>query len=264
MEKTRIYLNYLDKKERESMTNALAFLRTNDKESKEKFLEIADELYGKGRMYDFVTDNGHYPDCGWATDRLRDFVVIMRFKREHISEQGIEVLKHNDHDSFDWRFFYGIAFDSCEREVYAISYSNKCSPNWNHEYNAQFYQRLKDIDFPLLNSNGVIYSMDDSLHAAINDRLAATRPMFVENDEGVSMTVKDQHGNYCNITGNSIEGVFRDYADNYTGYRNYRRQMASEWEIVDDAARKRYEEWKQAAKGLKSDWDKFYGGGIVD
>ena len=63
---------------------------------------------------------------------------------------------------------------------------------------------------------------------------------------------------------NFPDDVFRDYTDNYTGYRNYRRQMASEWEIVNDKAKASYEEWKKTAKGLKSDFDKFYGGGIVD
>jgi hypothetical protein len=76
--------------------------------------------------------------------------------------------------------------------------------------------------------------------------------------------VKDQHGNYCYIRGTDIDSVFRDYADNYTGYRNYRRQMASEWEIVDKATKRRYTEWQQTSTGLKSDFDKFYGGGIVD
>ena len=78
------------------------------------------------------------------------------------------------------------------------------------------------------------------------------------------MVVKDQHGNYCTIEGKTLDDVFRDYADHYTGYRNYRRQMASEWEIVNDRAKASYDEWKKTAKGLKSDFDKFYGSGIVD
>ena len=78
------------------------------------------------------------------------------------------------------------------------------------------------------------------------------------------MVIKDQHGNTTEITNTTIDKLFKDFADNYTGYRDYRRQTASEWKIVDNTTRLKYEEWKKTAKDLKSDWDKFYGGGIVD
>lgn len=260
----RIYLNYLDKNESVNMTNALTFLQTGEKAARDSFLEFANELYRKENKFEFVSDNGHYPDCAWANYGDKHFTVVMQFKREYISEQGIGILGHNDGGSWDWRYFYGIAISDEERKIYALSYSNRCSPNWNNEYHAQRFVELSTIDFPLLTENGVIYRMDDSLHAAINARLAAKRPMFIEEEGNVVMTVRDQHGNYTDIKGTSLDSVFRDYADNYTGYRNYRRQMASEWEIVSDVVRERYEEWKKTAKDLKSSFDKFYGGGIVD
>lgn len=261
---TKIYLNYLCDSEKSRMTDVLGFLRTGDVKSKDMFLKVADKLYGKGIVFNFMSNNGRCPDCAWANYRDKHFTVVMRFAREHISDEGIRVLGHNDNDDWDWRYFYGIAVGDDDRKVYAISYSNRCSPNWNHEYRIQSYVELSDFQWPLLNESGVVYSMDDSLHAAINDVLAEGKTMFTEEDGSVVMVVKDQHGNYTEIKGTSLDSVFRDYADNYTGYRNYRRQMASEWVIVDGYAREIFEEWKSTAKGLKSDFDKFYGGGIVD
>ena len=262
--KTKIYLNYLDANEKMKMTMALNFLHTEDKESKEEFLKMSESLYGEGVKLDFAWDNGHYPSEWRARIYSEHFYVIMQFERGSMSDKAIETLGENDRDEWDWRYFYGIAICNEDRKMYAISYMNECSPNWNQEYNVQRFVALKDIDFPLLRNGCLIYRMDDALHAAINSELVKNEPLFEERDGEVMMVVKDQHGNYIEITGETTEDVFRDYVDNYTGYRNYRRQMASEWEIADESVRERYEEWKKSAKDLKSDFDKFYGGGIVD
>lgn len=264
--KTKIYLSYLDSHEKMKMTEALDFLRTGEKAGKEAFLKMADNLYGKGVKLEFAWDNGNYPGEWQAVNRTKDlhFYTVMQFERKDMSEQAIEALGENDSDSFDWRYFYGVALCSENRKMYAISYSNRCSPNWNQEYWAQQFITLEDIDFPLIQKHSLVYRMDDVLHAAVNSEMFKNEPLYAEKDGEVMVVVKDQHGNYTEIVGETIDVVFRDYADNYTGYRNYRRQMTSEWEIVDNAIRQRFEEWKKTANGLKSDFDKFYGGGIVD
>lgn len=259
--RTKIYLNYLADAEKQKMTDTMSFLRGGN-DGKNELIAIASDLYGEGIQLDFSWDNGHYPSEWRANYCDKHFYTIIQFEQKHLTEKAISVL--GKCDEWDWRYFYAISLCREDRKLYVISYSNRCSPNWNQEYSAQRFIELSTIDFPLLTENGVIYRMDDALHTAINDRLAAKRPMFVEEEGNIVMTVRDQHGNYADIKGTSLDSVFRDYADNYTGYRNYRRQMASEWEIVSEVARERFEEWKKTAKGLKSDFDKFYGGGIVD
>lgn len=266
--KTKIYINYLGKEEQESMTHYLSFLRTNDKESKENLVQMAAELYAKEKDIDIILDNGNAPTAWRSYNRRNDmhFLTIVDFRDKHLTPQALKLMGAADESDRKWGFdwYYAISLCREERELYLISFMDKYSPNWNQEYKVEWYKKLQDIDFPILREDGTIYRMDNALHRAINDKLWAERETFTETDECVYLTVKDQHGNYCTIQGVTIVDVFRTYADKYTGYRNYRRQMASEWEIVDETARKKYEEWKQTAKGLKSDWDKFYGSGIVD
>lgn len=260
--KTNIYLSYLGDDEKMRMTDALCFLRTEDKESKEFFEKITNSIYGPGITFGYPTDNGHRPSEGSCGSRGKYYHTIIQFEQKHLTEEALKAL--GSCDEWDWRYFYAISVGKDDRKLYLVSFSNAYSPNWNHEYNVQRKMELKDVDFQILTRSGMIYRMCDSLHAAINKELWSNEPLFSVNSECVRLVVKDQHGNYCTIEGGTVEDVFRDYADNYTGYRNYRRQMASEWEIVDDEAKQKFEEWKETAKGLKSDFDKFYGGGIVD
>lgn len=265
MEKTKIYLNYLAKDEKDKMTSALSFLRSDDKESRAMFERIVNDVYGPDRKFDYPCDNGRRPSEGTSRNYGKTMYVhtVVQFEQKDLTEQAIEHLGKYDGE-WDWRYFYAIGVGEEDRRLYLLSFSNACSPNWNDEYNIQRYMEWKDVDFPILKPEGMVYRMCDSLHAAINAELWSKVPAFTEGPGVCRMVVRDQHGNYTTIEGCSAEDVFRDYTDNYTGYRNYRRQMASEWEIVSDKAKASYEEWKKTAKGLKSDFDKFYGGGIVD
>lgn len=265
-QKTRIYLNYLNGHEAAKMTDALNFLRKEDKSNKREFLKLTNELYGKEVKLNFVGDNGRMPSQWRAYThygKQNHFYIVMQFERKTMHEEAIKVLGAND-ETFDWRYFYGIAVCEEDRKMYVLSYSNQYSPNWNEEYKVQNTCLLEDVDFPILQISSFIYRMDDALHAAINAILIEDEPTYVEENGKVKMVIKDQHGNYTDIEGATIDEVFRDFANNYTGYKSYRRQMASEWEIVNDEMRQRFDEWKKTARGLKSDFDKFYGGGIVD
>ena len=260
--KTKIYLNYLNDDEKMRMTDTLLFLRRDDNGSKAMLGRIASEIYGIGRQFEYPSDNGHRPGESSSHRGNKYYHTVIQFEQKDLTDEALKAL--GSRDEWDWRYFYAIAIGRDDRKLYLISFSNACSPNWNNEYNAQMVMELGDVDFQILKRNGLIYRMDDSLHAAINDEIWSNEPTFSVSTDGVCMVVKDQHGNYCSIEGKTQDEVFRDYADNYTGYRNYRRQMASEWEIVNDKAKESYEEWKKIAKELKSDFDKFYGGGIVD
>jgi len=263
MEKTKIYLNYLANDEKIRMTSALSFLRSEDKESRAMFERIVNDVYGPDRKFDYPSDNGHRPSEGTCGTCGKYYHTIIQFEQKDLTEEAINHLGHYDGE-WEWRYFYAISIGKDDRQLYLISFSNACSPNWNHEYHVQRKMELKYVDFPILTDGGLIYRMCDSLHAAINAELWGNKSTFTASSEGIRLVVKDQHGNYTTIEGGTLDDVFRDYTDNYTGYRNYRRQMASEWEIVNDKAKASYEEWKKTAKGLKSDFDKFYGGGIVD
>lgn len=260
-----MYLGYLNEVEKVKMTIAMDFLHSANSESKNDLISLAADLYSKDTKLNFLHDNGRSPSETACHTYYKDkyFYTLVQFEQKDLTEQMINELGSYDGD-WDWRYFYAISLCREDRELYIVSFSNACSPNWNNEYNVQKYKKLEDVVFPILKEGRTISRMNDSLHAAINEKLIAKKVTFKATDNYVYMSIKDQHGNYSSIEGNSLDDVFRDYADNYTGYRNYRRQMASEWEIVDNSARKMYDEWKKTAKGLKSDFDKFYGGGIVD
>lgn len=257
-EKTKMYLGYLRAPEREAMTNYLSFLHGRDNGSKEKMIGICASLYSKEKTLERLMDNGNAASGSYA----KGYYVIIDFEGDSMSEQAISELGRCD--EWDWRYFYGIAVHKESRELFVISYSNAYSPNWNNEYKLHKVIPLKDVGFPLLKDGKLISRMDWALHGAINDDIYSKAVIFSQTDGAALIIVKDQHGNYCEIKGKTLDDVFRDYADNYTGYSNYRRQMASEWAIVSNFAREMYEEWLKTAKGLKSDFDKFYGGGIVD
>ena len=265
MKETKMYLNYLNEVESAKMTIKLDFLNSGNPESKSKLISLASSLYSKDTRLNFISNNGRRPSeytCRtYGKDKV--FYTLVQFKQENLTEQILNELGSYDGE-WSWRYFYAISLCEQDRELYIVSFSNACCPNWNNEYNVQKFKKLQDVDFPILKKNCTIYRMDGSLHAAINEELIENKITFNATENLVSMTIKDQHGNYCELEGKSIEDVFRNYADNFTGYRNYRRQMASEWEIVSDYARDLFVEWKKTAKGLKSDFDKFYGGGIVD
>lgn len=263
----KLYLNNINDKEKKVMTDFLSFLHNpNDTESKKNLTEIANKLFGGDRRIELA----------WCGNRTAyESVARPPYKKE---KKYYNLIKLGEHEvmtdqalfmlgkrlEWDWRYMYSIALCSEDRKLYVISYSNACSPNWNEEYNIQHITALDDVYYPLLKENCVIYKIENNLHAAINDIIYSGRELFAVTAIGASMVVKDQHGNYTTLQGNSMEDVFRDYADNYTGYRNFRRQGVSEWEIVSDVAKEEYSQWVKTARGLKSDFDKFYGSGIVD
>ena len=265
MKETKMYLSYLNNVESAKMTVSLDFLHSGNPDSKSELISIAKNLYSKDTKLNLICDNGRRPpeDSCHTYGKEKVFYTLIQFEQEDLTEQMLSELGSYDGD-WEWRYFYAISLCEQDRELYIVSFSNACCPNWNNEYNAQKYKKLQDIDFPILKKDCTIYRMDDSLHSAINEELIKNKSTFISANDFVSMTIKDQHGNYCEIDGKSIDDVFRNFADNFTGYRNYRRQMVSEWEIVNDFAKSLYEEWLKTATGLKSDFDKFYGSGIVD
>lgn len=260
--KTKIYLNYLDPKETEIMTEALPFLRNGGEKGKTELIELANDLYGGETKLELAWDNGNYPRGYRAYGGGKHYLTIMEFQKRQLTKLAIKMLGCTDSSNFPYT--YAIMLCREDRRLYVASFSDCCSPNWNQEYSIECVKPIEDVDIPLLQRDGVVFRMDDALHGAINQRLAQNRPMFTEEKGCVTMMVCDQHGNYMEIEGTTVEQVFRKYADNCTGYRNFRRQMASEWAIVDEITRNRFEQWKKTAKSLKSDFDKFYGGGIVD
>lgn len=265
MKKVEMYLSYLNKAEKYKMVSVLGFLCDSHAEGKEKLISIAQDLYPQDVKLDFLTDNGNKPSETSCYTNGFLFYTLMQFEQKDLTEQMIGKMgKGNDDDGFPWRYLYTISLCNQDKELYLVSFSNKYSPNWNDEYNVHHYMKLQDVDFPILKEDGKVFRMTDSLHNAINAKLYEGKQTFVETGNSVSLVLKDQHGNYITIEGNSLDAVFKDYADNYVGYRNFRRQMVSEWEIVNDKAKTMFATWKETAKGLKSDFDKFYGGGIVD
>lgn len=264
MKTIKLRLRSLCNEEKEIMVKQLKFLFDPKSKSKDTIIKLADKLYGGDTRFEFILDNGHSPVADNATTYMKDkhYYTLVRFEAKHMTSEALDFFGHSD--DWDFRYYYGLSVCKEDRKLYIVSFKDRCCPNWNNEYRIQRAMSLDMLNIPILDKKGTIYGMCNSLHIALNEKIWKKKPLLIEEEGKVSMAVKDQHGNYCYIQGADIESVFRDYADNYTGYRSYRNQMASEWEIVDKATELRYAEWQQTAKGLKSDFDKFYDGGIVD
>lgn len=256
-------LEHLNKEEKVNMTAVLDFLFNPDRPSKDIIINLVSQIYGN-KYFNIVCDNGRSPVAYHATtyEKNKHWFTLVRFEENQMTSEALDFFgRDNDRD---FSRYYGLSICKEDGILYAVSLQERCSPNWNNEYLIRMVLPLKELNFPILKTDGTISSMCGTLHDAINSKIWCEKPLFLEKSGAVSMAVKDQHGNYCYIKGTSVDSVFRDYADNYTGYQSYRNQMASEWKIVDPVTRQRYEEWKKSATGLKSDFDKFYGGGIVD
>lgn len=263
----KLYLNGINDAEKTNMTKFLSFLHEpNDNESRERLTKIATRLYGGDIKLDLAWCGNHTAYESVARPRYNKSVqyynIIKLGEHEVMTEPALSML--GKCLEWDWRYMYSIALCSEDRKLYVISYSNACQPNWNDNYDLKGCIALDEVDFQLLKDGCTISRIENNLHAAINDILYSDNDAFKVTADGVSMLIKDQHGNYMTLHGKSVEEVFRNYADNYVGYRNFRRPDVSEWKIVGEDAKANYNEWIKSAQGLKSDFDKFYGGGIVD
>lgn len=256
----RLHLNYLSDQEKRGMTDNLSFLKTADKANRDNFIALAKSVYEDGPL-ELYKENGH-PSSEWGCNCFEvRFFTLLYFSRNTLTEPALERLGTSHSRNFP--YYYAICINEKTRGVFLVSFMDKCSPNWNDIYNMEHALPMEEVDFPILNNEGVVYRMEDNLHKAVNQQRYADHPTFI-NDEIVKMLVCDQHGNYKYIEGRNVDSVFRDYADNHTGYRDYRRPTASEWSICDPTAKQMFDEWKANAVGLMSDFDKFYSGGIVD
>lgn len=264
MNKVTMYLSCPNKEEKKKMAQALNFLYDINAEGKKKFLNTCKKLFSKDVKLDFAWDNGRYPEGTTCKAYDKTFHSLILFNQDDLTEQMINVLGTSPYSEYSWRYLYAISLCEGDRELYIVSFMSRYVPNWNNEFEAQNYMKLKDVDFPILKEGCPIYKITACLHSKLNEQLIKGKRTFIEGAKSVSMVVKDQHGNYTTIKGNTLDDVFRDYANNYTGYCNYRRQTASEWVIVNEKASNKFKAWKETAKGLVSDFDKFYGGGIVD
>ena len=261
MKKTKIHLRSLPTTEKCELTNVLSFLWIPKSDTKRYLANLANNLYARDINLELVALNGHLaPECR-ASSRDKNFYNLVQFKKEDLTPPALQFLGENN--SFDWQHFYAISICREDRELYLISFSNACSPNWRDEYNVQRCMKLQDVDFGILKHGSYIYRMDAALHKAISKDILREQTTFCQEGKPF-MVVMDQYGNRAKICGDSIDAIFRDYADNYTDYRDYRHQSASEWEIVNHSAREMFTQWKKTATGLKSSFDKFYRGGIVD
>jgi hypothetical protein len=267
MAKIELYINGINNNEKKVMTGFLSFLHNpSDTESKKRLTEMADKLYGRDIQIGLGWCDGHSAYESVARPRYQKddcyYNLVKLGEHDVMTDKALNLL--GKCLEWDWRLRYSIALRSKDRKLYVISYSNAYSPNWNDVYDTDICIALDDIDFPLLKEGRVIERIENNLHAAINEKLYIGKKPFRVDANGVYMLVKDQHGNYTYVHGKTTDDVFREYADKYTGYRDFRRQGVSEWEIVGEMARENYNEWLKTAKGLKSSFEKFYGGGIVD
>lgn len=260
MQNVRFFVSYANKAESDNIINYFPFLVKNDTESRREFCEVVESVY-EGVNIDFIT-NVKQNEITSKFMSVR-FHNIVRFEEKHLTDQAINALGGKYRGSWDWRYLYGIAIHNETRKPFLVAFSNACSPNWNEQYNTEHLIPLEEVDFPILKEDGVIYKIEDNFHAEINNRIFEGTPLYTEKDGMLEMWIADQHGNRKKLSG-SVESVFRDFADNHTDYRNFRRPDVSEWYIVDENLNERFYAWKETAQGLKSGFDKFYGSGIVD
>lgn len=157
-------------------------------------------------------------------------------------------------DINDFKLYKGIIY-----EPYA--------PNWNHEYRIEYKEEMKD-GMTAFNSMEELFYVERTFLSILHDDFYKRCVDFVEQPDSdglFKVTIADDRtGRRIVIGDKSIDAVFKTIADKYQGIRNYRRMNAVECDIVNADTKKKFDDWKLTASGLKSDFDKFYGGGIVD
>jgi len=163
------------------------------------------------------------------------------------------LLNLNDH-----RLYFGMV---CEN----------CSPNWNNQ--CELFTRpvdLATIGRSLCASADDIYMIEESFASILNQIDAENKDYSdyitaPDTDGMYKVTIMDDsNSSRLTVTGRTKDDVFRKIANEYQGRRNFRRPDVPEYKIVDPHTFAAYIDWKRTAKGLVSDFDKFYGGGIVD
>lgn len=263
METTRIYLNYLTRDEGFRLALiALPFLKRGGEEGKRELITASNNLYGADKKLDFGWDNGRYPDGYAVAKGDKHYITLIKSEKRDMTQEALDLLGSTDNTNFPYH--YAIMLGREDRLLYVASFSDRYCPNWTNKYDMEHLMPIWDVTIPLLKEDAPICMMDDALHEELNRRLADGQPMSGESVGYAWFKVHDQHGNYTDVGGETMERAFRSYADNYTGYQSFRKPMASEWVICDPKVRERYNDWRKTAKGLKSDFDKFYGGAVVD
>lgn len=257
-----LYLEYITKEEAQEIMPTMPFLTRGGGEGKESLVSMVNNIYDKSMGLKADWCNGRYPDeyCAEQGDKL--YYTLIEFSAEDMTEDAIKMFGKPTNEYFP--YYYAIMLGRDDRRLYVASFIDNGVPNWNTEYKIKRVESFENVTIPLIKDGCVFYKIDDALHREVNRIRYQSIPVFSETPGNVQMTVRDQHGHYKNIKGATIEEVFRDYADNYTGYQSFRRPRASEYIICDANARNRFDDWKMKAKGLKSDFDKFYGNAVVD
>lgn len=257
-----IYLSYITKNEARKIMALMPFLTRGGEEGKNGLARIANKIYDKSMNLFYKSCNGRYPDEYAAMKDDECFYTLIDFRKDAMTDEALE--RFGSTDSINFSYYYAIMLGRNDRKLYVASFQDKYCPNWNLDYKVRHIEPFADVTIPLVRDGCVFTKIEDALHREINRIQAESRPAFIELPGYVQMMVCDQHGTYEDIIGDTVEDVFRDYADNYTGYQSFRRPGASEFVIYDPKVRERFNTWKATAKGLKSDFDKFYGGAVVD
>lgn len=233
-----------------------------DEISKRNFINLVRDVYGDSSSrypinLKYRGGNPEYESSATWNDRMLYTIVKFERRRDYctLSKEALEEL--GDYESN----FYGIMIDRESRELYLASFSE--TDGWNRRYRVCRCMKLEDVNFPIL-SKVEKYYIDGAILSEMKRHAYKGKPMYGKTNNGVWVMIRNNGGQYERLEGSSLDDVFREYADHYTGYKSYKRTYAVDWDICDNDLKKEYDKWAKTATGLKSDFDKFYGNGVVD
>lgn len=155
-------------------------------------------------------------------------------------------------------------------DLHFCIFYERFSPNWNHEADIIKAVPLKTvIEYgSVITSLNGIKQIDRTAQRLMREHLHTEYKDFISEPDSDGLfkvyISDDRTGRVVCVTGSTVDDVFRTIANDYQGHRNYRRPDACEFAPANDDTKVIFEKWMKTAKGLTSDFDKFYGGGIVD
>lgn len=264
-----IYPEYVNMSSTKDISSLLSFLVLTDANS---IKEIVSALYpmltsslSKSFQYNDVAVSRRAGHRYWTIIKLKNSFV----NKSLLPEGSLIDFKDDRYREFpEWAAVCIKEGDTSDLH-FCIFYENY-SPNWNHEAVLLKAEPLTSLieHGNIISSLDGVRQIDRTAQRLMRDHLNATYKDFVTEPDSDGFfkvyIAEERTGLVKCVADKSVDNVFRTIANDYQGHRNYRRPNAYEFVPKNDNTRVVFEDWKKTASGLTSDFDKFYGGGIVD
>ena len=200
--------------------------------------------------------------------KTEGFGVSIGNREPMVPGENLRILVRMAHPYSEFPTYDCILYNITDGHLYYGTVHESYCPNWNHECEV-----VSGTIVPLCDkvSKGIPDMMEETFMCFINEydeRDREHQDHVQEPDySGMYMVwVKDDRtAELKSVTSGSIDNLFAYIANEMQGYRDYRRQDAAEYVILNEDTERMFSTWKlQNPNLLKSGFSKFYGEGIVD